>query len=91
MGKKPKDKRPAPAASGATDGESEHVRALSVLELVEKLNTVPMFKVDSTLQPALPVHSLSSSACTTPSQVVDDETGDIVPTPDRGGSACICW
>jgi hypothetical protein len=66
MGKKSKDKR-VPAASDAPDEESEHVRTLSVPELVEKLNTVPMFKV------------------------VDDETGDVVPTPDKGGSACMCW
>lgn len=63
MGKKSR-KQPAGAPVPA---ESEFVRPLAMPELVEKLNTVPVFKV------------------------VDEETGEIVPTPDKGGTACICW
>jgi len=55
------------AALAAAAAEEAHVQPLTLMALVEKLNTVPMFKV------------------------VDDETGDIVPTPDRGGGACMCW
>lgn len=54
------------AHQGSTDAE-HHARPLEVQEVVEKLNTVPAFKV------------------------VDDETGDIVPTPGKGGEACLCW
>lgn len=45
MSKNSKDKRQAPAPSDGAEGESEHVRTLSVPELVEKLNSVPVFKV----------------------------------------------
>lgn len=57
----------ARAEKAATEAEEETVRTLETHELVQKLNTVPMFKV------------------------FDEETGDIVPTPYRGGDSCMCW